>query len=591
MVPDYYEMLGVDPRAGPSAIARALERCLPVWSSGTRNPKAKLRSQAALDLVPALRQALLAGPDARAAYDRELAAWRRSERDRQIDELERRVRLRAAKGYLTDSDRATLRIEAVRRGLSEDDLARLIAAVPARPAARAAAFEEQNGELLGPSVRRQLKITLDHLGRKDLYEALELPRESAPNALRERAEALRRHWARRVPNTAEKSAWLDVAAFALTHLGTPEARARYDRTLVAESQEAFADVVRFTLAGAPRLGASTLAALIEEAARLGISPEQARLVIDRLDASERLGPDREANEVPRPEQDPRTRADALALASRGRDLLESDPARARVLLENSLELVPDLDEALEALGLVEAPPTAGPTDTSPPADGQPDDKPTPRVLEAPTQLQSTRVATAFHLRWDWPDEVATTLLLIKHGGDPTGPDDPEADRLTITRAAYDRLGYVPFQPAPHAHGPWHLALFSIQGREDRGPSVPGSPARLVLQEPARPRTIAYSIVPPRFPHRSWVLTFHTDPPGLEVPPTALVVNRRTVPLSVDDGVVVDVFPAAHDGACFRARSRRGLDLSQARLFPDPRAEPTSLHAVRFRHPQAGGTRV
>src|SRR5205809_6750560 len=105
MIPDYYAMLGVDPKADRATLEAALARCQPKWSSGTRNPKNKHTFQSYLDQIPALRQAILGDPSGRAAYDAELAAGKRVERDRKLDELQRLVRLRAAKGGLTDADR------------------------------------------------------------------------------------------------------------------------------------------------------------------------------------------------------------------------------------------------------------------------------------------------------------------------------------------------------------------------------------------------------------------------------------------------------------------------------------------------------
>src|SRR3954463_7106285 len=118
MVTDYYAMLGIDPGADSVAVEAALARNQPIWSSGTRNPKNKHTFQSYLDQIPALRQALLGDPAARAAYDAELAAATRGERDRKLDSLQRLLRLRAAKGGLTVADRALLRDEAKRLGLT-----------------------------------------------------------------------------------------------------------------------------------------------------------------------------------------------------------------------------------------------------------------------------------------------------------------------------------------------------------------------------------------------------------------------------------------------------------------------------------------
>src|SRR4051812_22079568 len=112
MVADYYAMLDVDLRADRATIEAALARAQPAWSAGTRNPKNKHKFQSYLDQIPAIRQALLGDPSARAAYDAELAAAARVERDRKLDTLHRLVRLRAARGGLTVSDRVLLRGEA-----------------------------------------------------------------------------------------------------------------------------------------------------------------------------------------------------------------------------------------------------------------------------------------------------------------------------------------------------------------------------------------------------------------------------------------------------------------------------------------------
>ena len=124
MVPDYYARLGVDPGADRSEIEAALKRLQPAWSMGTRNPKTRHSNQLFLDEIPALRKALLGDPASRAAYDAELAVVQIAERDAKLDELQKRARLRAAKGGLSPSDRTLLVEEAARLGLTEDDLSR-----------------------------------------------------------------------------------------------------------------------------------------------------------------------------------------------------------------------------------------------------------------------------------------------------------------------------------------------------------------------------------------------------------------------------------------------------------------------------------
>ena len=117
--------------ATAAEIEAALQKQQPVWSMGTRNPKTRHTNQLYLDEVPALRRALLGDPETRAAYDAELAAAQVAEREaRSSTNLQRRVRLRAAKGGLDAADRSLLRDEAAKLGLDEEVLDRLTRLIP-----------------------------------------------------------------------------------------------------------------------------------------------------------------------------------------------------------------------------------------------------------------------------------------------------------------------------------------------------------------------------------------------------------------------------------------------------------------------------
>jgi hypothetical protein len=282
MVSDYYAMLGIDPSADRATIEAALARCQPAWSSGTRNPKNKHTFQSYLDQIPALRQALLGEPSARAAYDAELAASRRAERDRKLDDLQRLLRLRAAKGGLTVSDRTILRAEAVRLGLSHDDLDRLAEPIPAKPEAP---IEEEEPDpvvdVVDPAMRRQIRIALEHLRRRDLYHVLGVTRDVASGEILARADAERQRWMQKTQVTAEKTAWLEAVSYAQSHLTSPETRARYDRTLLFEAEETFVAAVDFAIKGLTRLDAGTRSILIDESSALGIAPDRADRLLDR----------------------------------------------------------------------------------------------------------------------------------------------------------------------------------------------------------------------------------------------------------------------------------------------------------------------
>ncbi len=287
MVPDYYARLDVNPKADRSEIEAALNRKQPAWSMGTRNPKNRHTNQLYLDEIPSLRRALLRDPATRAAYDAELAVTQRAERDRKLDELQRRVRLRAAKGGLGSTDRGLLIDEAARLGLNEDDLARITRPIPnlvEAPSVNGVAEPdiEPPADVLDPSTRRQIRMALDHLGCRDLYDALGLTRDATASDTSARADAERQRWMKKAQVTAEKTAWLEIVTHAQSHLGSPRARARYDRTLALEAEESFDALADFSLKGLKRLDPGTRAALIEEAAALGIAPDRADRLIGRI---------------------------------------------------------------------------------------------------------------------------------------------------------------------------------------------------------------------------------------------------------------------------------------------------------------------
>ena len=286
MVPDYYARLGVDPGASTAEIEAALLKQQPVWSMGTRNPKTRHTNQLYLDEIPALRRALLGGAEARAAYDAELAGAQIAEREQKLDELQRRIRLRAAKGGLSAADRALLRDEAARLGLDQDVLDRLTRLIPVLIETTVTrggddGEVEPPADVLDPSTRRQIRGALEHLDRRDLYDALGLFRDAPASVIAARADEERQRWMRKAQVTAEKTAWLEIISHAQSHLTSAKARARYDRTLALEAEEKFDAVTAFALQGLTRLDAGTHAALIDEAAALGIGSERADRLIGR----------------------------------------------------------------------------------------------------------------------------------------------------------------------------------------------------------------------------------------------------------------------------------------------------------------------
>src|SRR5262249_4308988 len=152
------------------------------------------------------------------------------------------------------------------------DFDRLAEPIPPKPESPAEADDPPDppADVLDPVMRRQIRVALDHLRRSDLYEALGLLRDAPAQEISARADAERRRWMKKTQVTAEKTAWLEVVALSQSHLGSPSARARYDRTLALEAEEALGASIGFALQGLSRLDAGTRAVLLDEAAALGI---------------------------------------------------------------------------------------------------------------------------------------------------------------------------------------------------------------------------------------------------------------------------------------------------------------------------------
>ena len=212
---------------------------------------------------------------------------RAAEKDRKRDELKRRIRLRSAKGGLNSADRSLLADEAAKLGLSEDDLLRLTRPIPelfevVSVDREADLDEDPPADVLDPSTRRQIRVALDHLGCRDLYDALGVLRDAPASDIAARADGERQRWMKKAQVTAEKTAWLEIIAHAQSHLCTAKARARYDRTLTRETEETFESLVAFAIQGLKRLDAGTQSALIDEAAAVGIVSERADRLIGRI---------------------------------------------------------------------------------------------------------------------------------------------------------------------------------------------------------------------------------------------------------------------------------------------------------------------
>jgi hypothetical protein len=213
----------------------------------------------------------------------------------------------------------------------------------------------------------------------------------------------------------------------------------------------------------------------------------------------------------------------------------------------------------------------------------------------PSDLRAVRVGGGgrVRLRWRWSPHGAQALVVCKAGSPPFRPDDPGAVAELVQEEEYSRQGHFTLHLAASPRGPWHICVYSVatvQGERVFSPGLDPT-ARTVVPGASPEVTVSYTFRRPRLPGRRWSVEFRTEPRGATIPPTALVAHRRTVPLSVDDGEIVERFPAGRDGASFPIPAAIDLARQRARIFADPHADPDGLPPIRLRHPESAGTRV
>lgn len=190
--------------------------------------------------------------------------------------------------------------------------------------------------------------------------------------------------------------------------------------------------------------------------------------------------------------------------------------------------------------------------------------------------------------------ASQTLVLLKSGSPADGPEDPDAQVFPVQESEYSRVGSYMLTLPPDGSGPWHLAVRGVAQIEGERVVSPGidPTSRTIVPGPNPEITLSYSLKKPGFPGRGWTITLHTEPPGQPLPPLALVAHPRTVPLSIDDGSIVERYPVSGDGQSITIRPGP-VDLSKhrLRLFPDLHAAPEGMPPVRMRHPEVEATRI
>jgi hypothetical protein len=158
----------------------------------------------------------------------------------------------------------------------------------------------------------------------------------------------------------------------------------------------------------------------------------------------------------------------------------------------------------------------------------------PAVVHVPpehvTGLRAVRLGTGVQLSWHWPAWSRAVQVVWRHGSPPTGPGDPAAHRLRVTRTAYLTRGLRVTAAEPGEH--W----FGVCTADDDqfGP--------LATVESSCPVQLRYHL---RGRARTREVLVECAAP---LPDVVVLAQSARRPLTPDDGVVLATLPGGqHTG--------------------------------------------
>lgn len=147
------------------------------------------------------------------------------------------------------------------------------------------------------------------------------------------------------------------------------------------------------------------------------------------------------------------------------------------------------------------------------------------VRQSPVRgLRLQRLGSTIRLSWQWPAGAGMARVLWRHGARPSGPTDPEADFLDVTKVTHDSRGVS----VEVAQGECWFAVCTLVD-DERGRTF----GPLAVQRESVSGTARYTVK--RLRRRGpWVLTIRTEH-DLELPPVVLRAKTGARPMGSDDG--------------------------------------------------------
>jgi hypothetical protein len=256
---DYLQLLGIAPAEAlltPAALGEKIKAKKKEWTSQSLNPLYQQAARSNLERSREFEGLLGDDPAALVAYVNHIKQSRIALRSEHEERLMPLLALATGgKNELTARQRELLAKEAKAEGLPDfilDEVlkARSIAivAVVAKSDAEQPKIPVRTPALDG-TVFNEIQNWLKVLGKKSLYELLDLPNMSPPARLVSTAQLLFAHWSKVLPKTNTSTAWEKTLQSCLTYLKETESKARYDRALFNQRIQRFVARIDLVIAG------------------------------------------------------------------------------------------------------------------------------------------------------------------------------------------------------------------------------------------------------------------------------------------------------------------------------------------------------
>jgi len=272
--PNFFELLELDPNArwDEALFESRLTQKRNEWTMKTRHPREGHLYQSYLELIEEMRAALT-DPNTRAQLAKEAIA-RQKQQTQQLQILfNQHLEMLEAKGFATEEDVQGL-VKEYGSILNENEIRATLKRRKIEVRSHQSEQQASAEQVKIKNMREMLKM----LGKRDLYDFLDMSPKSATKALYEKAQEIYQEAQKKVEKNAEVTATSTLAGYAMDYFRDNQQRRKYEQTLEEEPYERIlGEPLKRTLSnGEKMLYATQMQRLLEKARSEGLDLKRAQ---------------------------------------------------------------------------------------------------------------------------------------------------------------------------------------------------------------------------------------------------------------------------------------------------------------------------